>query len=393
MNPTAQPAMNANEFVINGSVLAWTRLEPPFMVSSFPRPYSVRIVKTLDEYNSLVRAADFVIIDAHIARLYGAADQDGGNVFAVIPTEDNKTLDTASEIIDKMIDLDISKGSNVLAIGGGIVQDLSACACALFRRGQPFTYVPTTTLGQLDSCVGAKCAVNTIKAKNILGLFSAPKEVVIPTFMIQSMPLSDHRAGLAEMLRLCLTASMNAVETYRELLPAIADPESMDLSAYAEAVSVSLSIKKSVVDFDEYERDVRRSMNYGHTFGHAIEKLSNFQIPHGLSVLLGMHIANTYATAIDIMSPACLEMLTPIFKRTAQGIKLPISIAKKLDPNEIISQFRYDKKGDGSSVPLILIQQPGFMIFHQYSFTKPHKILARSLQTGIDEFFTWTNLA
>jgi 3-dehydroquinate synthase len=390
MNTTVHPAMNPNEFVINGSILAWIRLEPPFTVSSFPRPYSVRIVKTPDEYNSLVSAADFVVIDANIARLYGTADQDSDNVFAVIPSEENKTLDTASVIIDRMIDLGISKGSNVLAIGGGIVQDLSACACALFRRGQPFTYVPTTTLGQLDSCVGAKCAVNTVKAKNILGLFSAPKEVVIPTFMIQSMPPSDHRAGLAEMLRLCLTASMDAVETYRELLPAIADPESMDLSAYAEAVSVSLSIKKSVVDFDEYERDIRRSMNYGHTFGHAIEKLSNFQIPHGLGVLLGMHIANTYATAIGIMSATCLETLTPIFKQTAQGIRLPKSIIEKLRPEDIISQFRYDKKGDGSSVPLILIQQPGFMIFHKYLFLQSHEVLAESLQSGIDEFFSWT---
>lgn len=393
MNTTAHSTMNVNEFVINGSILTWKRLEPPFTVSSFPRPYSVRIVKTLDEYNAFVHAADFVIIDANIARLYGTADKDSANVFSVIPTEDKKTLDTASQIIDKMIDLGISKGSNVLAVGGGIVQDLSACACALFRRGQPFTYMPTTTLGQLDSCVGAKCAVNTLKAKNILGLFSAPKEVVIPTFMIQSMPPADHRAGLAEMLRLCLTASMDAVETYRELLPAIADPESMDLSAYAKAVSVSLSIKKSVVDFDEYERDVRRSMNYGHTFGHAIEKLSNFQIPHGLGVLLGMHIANTYATAIGLMTLACLETLTPIFKQTTQGITLPKTIAENLDPEEIISQFRYDKKGDGSSVPLILIQEPGSMNFHQYSFSQPHEVLAKSLQTGINEFFSWTNQA
>jgi len=383
--------MSGYEFVINGSKLTGSQLEPPFTVSSFPRPYAVRIVKMLDEYNALINAADFLIIDATIARLYGIGEQDGANVFSVIPTEDNKTLDTASQIIDKMIDLGISKGSNVLAVGGGIVQDLSACACALFRRGQPFTYMPTTTLGQLDSCVGAKCAVNTLKAKNILGLFSAPIEVVIPTFTIQSMPAMDHRAGLAEMLRLCLTASMDAVEAYRELLPAIAKPESMDLSAYAKAVSVSLSIKKTVVDFDEYERDVRRSMNYGHTFGHAIEKLSNFQIPHGLSVLLGMHIANTYATTIGLMSPTCLETLTPIFKQTAHGIMLPKTIAENLDPVDIISQFRYDKKGNGSSVPLILIQEPGSMLFHQYSFSQPHEVLSRSLQFGIDEFFSWTN--
>lgn len=389
MNTTASHTMKATEFTINDTVLSWSRQNPPFDVASFPKPYSVKIVSTQDEYNRLISSADFLIIDSNIAQTYGTAGMSGDNVFVVVPSEDNKTLDTASDIIDRMIDLGISKGSNVLAIGGGIVQDLSACACALFRRGQPFHYVPTTTLGQLDSCVGAKCAVNTAKAKNILGLFSAPTEVLIPVFMIRSMPTGDHRAGLAEMLRLCLTASMDAVETYSELLPAIINPASIDFADYIEAVSLSLSIKKSVVEFDEYERDVRRSMNYGHTFGHAIEKLSDFQIPHGLGVLLGMHIANKYSTSIGIMSNRCLDMLTPIFKETIQGIRLPVSIRKNLIPEEIISQFRYDKKGNGVSVPLILIKKPGTMIFHQYSFSQCHDLLSSSIQSSLDEFFEW----
>jgi len=383
--------MTVYEFTINGSVLKSSYVDPPFIVESFPRPYQVRLMDSLDDFNRLLQVADFIIIDSNIANLYGGNIQSSSNVFIVKPTEDNKTLQIASEIIDMMIEHGISKGSNVLAVGGGIVQDLSACACALFRRGQPFTYMPTTTLGQLDSCVGAKCAVNTAKAKNILGLFSAPKEVAIPTFMVRSMPLTEHRAGLAEMLRLCLTASIDAVQIYRDLLPSIANPAALDLGAYAKAVSVSLSIKKAVVDFDEYERDVRRSMNYGHTFGHAIEKLTDFQIPHGLAVLLGMHIANTYASASGLMSLACLDKLIPIFQASAAGISLPNAISKRLNPADIISQFRYDKKGDGSSVPLILIQQPGYMVFYQYSFEQSHEILAQSIKTGIDDFFSWIN--
>ena len=379
----------ANTFTINGSVLTWSHLELPFTVSSFPRPYSVSIIEAITDYQQIVATADFVIIDQNIANLYGIGERQAETTFFVVPSEANKSLDTASAIIDQMIDLEISKGSKVVAIGGGIVQDLSACACALFRRGQPFTYMPTTTLGQLDSCVGAKCAVNTAKAKNILGLFSAPKEVVIPIFMIKTMPLLDHRAGLAEMLRLCLTASTSAVQIYSNLLASIAQPSTLDLPTYAEAVSVSLSIKKSVVDFDEYERDVRRSMNYGHTFGHAIEKLSSFQIPHGLGVLLGMHIANVYSTAIGIMAPSCLGELSIIFQETAREICMPFFNTSGLDPERIISQFRYDKKGDGTSVPLILIERPGMMIFHKYLFSQSHEILSQSLRSGIDEFSSW----
>lgn len=379
----------ANTFTINGSELSWLHLDPPFTISSFPRPYSVNFIDSIADYHQVVATADFVIIDVNIAKIYGIGERRAEATFLVIPSEENKTLETASAIIDQMIDLEISKGSNVVAIGGGIVQDLSACACALYRRGQPFAYMPTTTLGQLDSCVGAKCAVNTTKAKNILGLFSAPKEVVIPIFMIKTMPLLDHRAGLAEMLRLCLTASTSAVHIYSNLLASIAQPSQLDLIAYAKAVSVSLSIKKSVVDFDEYERDVRRSMNYGHTFGHAIEKLSNFQIPHGLGVLLGMHIANTYSTAIGLMSGSCLSELGIIFRETVHKITLPSFRASSLDPELIISQFRYDKKGDGTSVPLILIEKPGMMVFHHYLFSQSHDLLAKSIRTGIDEFSLW----
>jgi 3-dehydroquinate synthase len=391
MTTISIPGLEGNTFTINGSILSWSKHELPFTVASFPQPYSVSLVETLFHYQEIVASADFVIIDENIARLYGTANRSSESTFTVVPTEDNKSLATASLIIDRMIDLGISKGSNVVAVGGGIVQDLSACACALFRRGQPFIYMPTTTLGQLDSCVGAKCAVNTTKAKNILGLFSAPRSVVIPIFMVRTMPLLDHRAGLAEMLRLCLTASMAAVQIYNKLLDSVADLGEIDLTAYSNAVAISLSIKKSVVEFDEYERDVRRSMNYGHTFGHAIEKLANFQIPHGLGVLLGMHIANVYATAIGIMTPECLAELTGVFTKSTRGISLPFLASTKLNSEQIISQFRYDKKGDGTSVPLILIEEPGSMIFHKYQFDQSHEVLAKAIDTGIASFSSWIN--
>jgi len=389
MTTRSPSALGNQSFTINGSTLSWSPHQLPFTVKSFPRPYTVDEVQTLAAYHAIVAEADFIIADKNIANLYTISKKELAHVFIVDPTEENKSLETVSSIIDRMIDFGVSKGSSVVAIGGGVIQDLSACACALFRRGQPFTYLPTTTLGQLDSCVGAKCAVNTHKAKNILGLFSAPNRVQIPIFMIQTMPLAEHRAGLAEMLRLCLTASSGAVEAYRNFLPDIADPASINLSAYSEAVSLSLSIKKAVVEFDEYERDARRSMNYGHTFGHAIEKLSGFQIPHGLGVLLGMHIANLYATSIGIMKPSCLQSLLPIFRHSIAGVSLPFSPNATINPEEVISQFRYDKKGDGTSVPLILIETPGSMVFHQYIFSQTHDVLAESIRAGLDEFSSW----
>lgn len=382
----------SEKFSINGSLLSYEVKTFPFIIESFPKKYSVSTTNNYEDYQNLLMNSDFIIIDEIVNNSYPLPKKCKAHVFVVKAIEENKNLNTVIDLINVFIEKNISKGTNVVAIGGGIIQDIVACSCALFRRGQPFTYLPTTTLGQLDSCVGAKCAVNTSTAKNILGLFSAPKEVIIPTFMIKSMPLLDHRAGLSEMLRLSITASMNAVNRYSELLPHIKNPQNLELSKYEKALQLSLSIKKSVVDFDEYETDVRRSMNYGHTFGHAIEKLVNFKIPHGLGVLLGMHIANKFSLSKDFMKIDIFNSLSEAIKSTIKESKGNFEFLSKVNPEDIIDQFKYDKKGDGESVPLVLIESPGNMIFYKYSFNSNREVLIDSISFSINKFIEWSKL-
>ena len=378
------------QFNINGSVLEYSKNTFPFKVNSFPREYVVSTIDNLEDYIELVSQSDFIIIDKNIESLYQLPLDIKAYIFRITATESEKNLDTVVELINKLIDQNISKGSNLISIGGGIIQDISAAACALFRRGQPFIYLPTTTLGQLDSCVGAKCALNTQKAKNIIGLFSAPKQVIIPIFMINSMPLSDHRAGLSEMLRLCLTASKNALHNYLNLLDNILDPQTISLDCYKKALRLSLSIKKSVVDFDEYEKDVRRSMNYGHTFGHAIEKLVEFKIPHGIGVLLGIHMSNTFAYNKKLMNRTTYSEISIAIQKTVNKINNDFTYLTQLQAETIIEQFKFDKKGDGISVPLIMIKEPGNMIFYQYKFESNDQILIESIQLAINNFVKWT---
>ena len=377
------------KFIINGTELTYSINRFPFKINSFPREYSVDVVNNLENYNKCLIDSDFIIIDKNIEIIYPLPIAINAFIYRVDAKEKNKTLNTAVEIIERFIDNNISKGSKVIAIGGGIIQDLCACACALFRRGQPFTYFPTTTLGQLDSCVGAKCAVNTEKAKNILGLFSAPKNVIIPTFMIKSMPKQDHLAGLSEMLRLCLTASENAVACFLDLLPDIKNPEEIKIKSYERALKLSLSIKKSVVDFDEYEKDIRRSMNYGHTFGHAIEKLVNFKIPHGLGVLLGIHMANKYSLIQKSMSKDTFEKVSLAVKEIILNSSLNLQYLKEIKSEKVVEQFKYDKKGDGSSVPLILIEKPGKMFFYKHFFNSNSEELLLSISSAIEDFIKW----
>ena len=379
------------KFSINGTTLTKKEEDFPLNISSYPQPYEVSLVKDQDRYKQILTESDFIIIDSTILSLYNVDNDIKGFVYTINASESVKNMQTVLDIIDKMIENNISKGSKVIAIGGGIIQDLTASACALFRRGQPFCYLPTTTLGQLDSCVGAKCAVNTEKAKNILGLFSAPKQVLIPIFMIKSMPLKDHRAGLSEMLRLCLTSSIEDLKYYMEIFDDIQDPKTLDLDQYSKALNVSLGIKRTVVEYDEYERDIRRSMNFGHTFGHAVEKISEFTIPHGLAVLLGMLMSNEYAVSIGLMSKDTQFSIDCAIEKTIQGLKIQGFDILSLDPQEIINQFKFDKKGDGISVPLIMIKRPGTMVFYKHLFNSDTDDLASSIQRAINKWKTWNN--
>jgi 3-dehydroquinate synthase len=378
-------------FSINSQLLNYDRYPFPLRIESHPNPYIVELLENKNDYQNLISRADFIIFDKNVRSLYNATIPDSTFVFTVDATEENKCMKTVLELIEQFIRHEVSKGSQVIAIGGGIIQDLVACACALFRRGQPFIYLPTTTLGQLDSCVGAKCAVNTDRAKNIIGLFSAPQKVYIPIFMIQTMSLNDHRAGLSEMLRLCLTASWDALEEYENNYSLVSNPHYLNYTAYAKALELSLSIKKSVVEFDEYERDIRRSMNYGHTFGHAIEKLSNFSLPHGLGVLIGMHMANTFSFKLGLMSQSTYNRILKSIQATFNGVNIQQNkFSLMLNPENIIDQFKYDKKGDGSSVPLILIKEPGNMIFYRHIFSSQSSALIEAVQIGLEDIIKWT---
>ena len=203
------------------------------------------------------------------------------------------------------------------------------------------------------------------------------------------MPILEHRAGLSEMLRLCITASSSAIEEYLNLLPYIIEPNNCNLDDYEKALKLSLSIKKSVVDFDEYEIDVRRSMNYGHTFGHAVEKLSNFKIPHGLAVLLGIQIANKFSCSKEFMDEEIFQRISLAIKSTLIECKYDFNFLNNINPSDIVDQFKFDKKGDGESVPLIIINKPGEMIFYRHYFSSNSIDIIESIRYSIGKFIEW----
>ena len=133
-------------------------------------------------------------------------------------------------------------------------------------------------------------------------------------------------------------------------------------------------------------------MNYGHTFGHAIEKLVNYKLPHGLAVLIGMHIANQFSFQKGSMNNLIFNKISNAIKSTISGIGSDFNYLKNIQPEEIISQFKYDKKGDGKSVPLILINNPGDVIFYRYFFNSQSNELVESIKLATNDFIEWSTI-
>jgi 3-dehydroquinate synthase len=290
------------------------------------------------------------IIDYNIIRLYQnelTEILDQSNVIVVEATEENKSLAKLIPLIERLIDNKIRRDHVLVAVGGGIVQDITCFIASILLRGVSWKFVPTTLLAQADSCIGSKSSINLSSTKNILGTFKPPVDIfVIPSFL-DTLSKKDILSGVGEILK----------------VHAIDGPKSFDKVAedYLEIVSKtpilysyvydSLLIKKRFIEADEFDRGVRNIFNYGHSFGHAIESTTNFLVPHGIAVSMGMDMANFIATKQGLLPEGRrIEMGATLRKNYYEyiGVDIPVET--------FISALLKDKKNTSSSLGLILLR-------------------------------------
>ena len=193
--------------------------------------------------------------------------------------EINKGIDKVLRVCEDLLVYGFDKGHTLIVIGGGIVQDIGAFTAKVYKRGINWVFVPTTLLSQCDSCIGGKTALNHLNYKNQLALFSAPNKVIIDTEFLNTLQPQDITSGYGEIVKLFLTGGSWYVDQFDEF-------------TREEAIFHALSIKKAVVECDEFEDNERKSLNYGHSFGHVIESMTDYAIPHGTAVMLGIDIIN-----------------------------------------------------------------------------------------------------
>lgn len=316
-----------------------------FTVKSVPLHYNVEFVEesasdTINRYTN----NKVVVVDANVSKLYNIPIDP--HTYCLTAIEENKNIDTVLKICDLLEDSKFKKKDTMVVIGGGITQDVSGMAAKLFKRGIKWVHIPTTLLAMCDSCIGGKAAVNSRKTKNQLALFTAPSKVVINTEFIKSLALSDVDCGLGEIVKLFAIGGQKYVDLLNT--PLIYDVEFLN-----KAAKQALLIKKSVIEYDEFEIGARKSLNYGHTFGHAIEAITDYTIPHGIAIIYGMYIVNKLFREN--------EPLNTILAKFIDKEILHDLLTNRLDG--IIDLTLKDKKNIDSKLMIVRVPENGICTF------------------------------
>jgi 3-dehydroquinate synthase len=258
------------------------------------------------------------------------------------------------EVWDFLRNNNFTKKEKLVVVGGGVIQDAAAFVGATYKRGILWHFFPTTLLAMCDSCIGAKSSINYKGAKNQLGLFSAPSKVIICEDFIKTLSPSDLSNGLGETLKLFLIGGERFLQLYKVTVSAGKVKEFGD---YQKLILGALAIKKSVIEVDEFDLAYRKSLNFGHTFGHAVESLSDYQIPHGQAVAIGMLVANELSTNRGILAKEVnTEVKGMIFDLLSEKTR---KVMETISMAEVGDLLLKDKKTLGKKLNFVILTEIG----------------------------------
>ena len=288
-----------------------------------------------------------IITDMNVGKLY-PLDSMAAEVISIGTGEEIKTLDTVQEIYAQLLSSRVDRSSFIVGIGGGIVCDIAGFVASTFLRGVRFGFVATTLLAQVDASVGGKNGINFKGYKNMVGLFHQPEFVICDPEILKTLPPKEISCGLAEIVKHGAIADADLftyLEQHAENILAL------DSQAIEKLVRASVCIKSSIVNRDETEKGERRLLNFGHTFGHAIEKVTG--VAHGEAVSMGMVIASALSVKRGLLSAEEDQRLRVVLK----NLKLPTRL--ETQPQKILDAIEKDKKRAGDRIHFVLLNGIG----------------------------------
>lgn len=326
--------------------------ELDFSVDSQSGPYEVRF--TDDALADLVsEPGRVVVIDQQVLNLYGdawARPLDPATTVTVEAREDTKSLEHVPEIVQRLVAVGVRRSDELVAVGGGITQDIVAFIATIMFRGMDWSFVPTTLLAQCDSCIGSKSSINAAGTKNLVGTFRAPRRVTIDVRFLRTLDDADIRSGIGEMLKVHAIAGPQSFDR----LAAEYDSLLLDEAVMEAAIHRSLMFKRELIQIDEFDRGPRNVMNYGHSFGHAIEIATDYAVPHGIAVTIGMDLANYTSARLGVSGWDQHERMHATLARNYRGFEhVPI------DEDVLLAALRRDKKNLAEHLRLVLVNADG----------------------------------
>ena len=325
------------------------------LIKSGQTDYEVEFRDDLAEVTNLLKATPkaVLVVDKNVARLYStqlSALTGSLPTFVVPATEEEKTLDGVAQVLTFLQQQDCNKQSMIIAVGGGIIQDIVAFAAHVYYRGLKWYFVPSTLLSMADSCIGAKSSINFNGFKNQLGAFHSPARVFICDQFVRTLSDDDVGSGYGEIFKLFLIGSR---ELFARLKTVLAR-DGFRNSSLPEFIYESLRVKQAIIEQDEYETGLRRILNYGHTFGHALEGLTHYEVPHGLAVAWGLDLVNWLAYRAGLLSKADFDDIHAFAARYFSR-----RISRAVTAAELIQATRRDKKVADGKISLALLERPG----------------------------------
>jgi len=298
-----------------------------------------------------------IVTDANVGHLYGDSIErsltDAGwrcRLVTLPPGEPTKSLSQLSEILDAALSFGVDRSSPVVAVGGGVVGDVAGLAAALLMRGVPFVKVPTSLIAQVDSSIGGKTGINHATGKNLVGAFHQPSLVLTDTGKLSSLPLAEWMAGLSEVVKTALIWDADLFSLLLDRWGAILDRDPQTVS---DVVSRCAQIKVTIVQADELESGRRAILNFGHTFGHALEKVAGYAgVTHGIAVATGMRAA---------LHLSELRYPEQDFSRALELVnRLPEPAeATATNIDELVEAMLMDKKRVGDRLRFVLLDRVG----------------------------------
>ncbi len=276
----------------------------------------------------------------------------GTDVVLIPDGEAHKNLATLSDILTRLLESRAERGTLVVALGGGVVGDIAGFAAAIYQRGVPYVQIPTTLLAQVDSSVGGKTAVNHPLGKNMIGAFWQPRAVLIDTGFLATLPAREYRSGLAEVVKYGAIEDLAFFEWLERNADALV---ARDPVALAHAIERSCAIKAAIVARDERETGERAYLNFGHTFGHAIETGAGYgQWLHGEAVATGMVMASRLSTRVAGLPVAGADRIAALLARLGLPVAPP-----RMPAAQWLTLMRRDKKVENAAIRFVVLPSLG----------------------------------